>query len=240
MALTLINANAPRYTALSTDIVLSKIAGLTYVGAIVHILDDGSEYIVSDGAGTLVAYAEKVSGTMTATVSGTIAVSAIAAGETHLGEVGGKENTITWPPAISTGGAYVAGDYVGTDASPITFTGATRVSGGTGIIHSAVLVDKDLQSKTMELWLFDTAPTPPADNAAWTISDADSATLIGVIVFDTYYASALNSVANPTNLGIAFKAVGGSSIYGCLVTRGTPTYSSGNGSLTIRLSILQD
>jgi len=153
-------------------------------------------------------------------------------------EVVGIGTTITVTPTLTVAGAYAAGDFVGTSATAMTFANAARVSGGSGVIETAILVDGDLQSIAAELWLFDTAPTPPNDNAAWTISDANALTCIGVIPFSSYYASALNSVSVARGLGIAFSAVGGTSIYGCLVTRGAPTYVSGN--LSVRLAIMQD
>jgi len=161
----------------------------------------------------------------------------LTSSELHLGQVGGEGITVTVTPTLSVAGAYVANDFVGTSATAMTFANAARVAGGSGVIESAVLVDGDLQSVDAELWLFDTAVTPPNDNAAWTISDAHALTCIGVIVFDTYYASALNSVGVANGLNIAFSAIA-TSIYGCLVTRGAPTYTS--GKLSVRLSILQD
>ena len=159
------------------------------------------------------------------------------ASETHIGQVGGEGTTVTVAPTLTVAGAYVANDFVGTSATALIFANAVRVAGGSGVIESAVLIDAALQSAACELWLFDTNVTPPADNAAWTISDGDAATCIGVISFSSYYASALNSVSSQKGLGIAFEAVA-TTIWGALVTRGTPTYASGN--LTIRLQIMLD
>ncbi len=238
MALTLINDNkAPRYTALSTDISSSKIAGLTYVGALVYILDTGVTYIVSDGAGTLVAYSQPV-GAITGSVSitGTPTV-ALTGSEAHIGEVGGKTIVVTATPGLSVAGAYVTGDYVGTSTLPMTFT-ASRVALGSGIVHSAALIDYAKQSVQTELWLFDASVTTPNDNAVWDISDGDALKLVGVINFDTYYACTSNSVATVTNVGIAYRSTSSTSLYGCLVTRGSPTYTTGD--ISVRLGILQD
>ena len=166
-----------------------------------------------------------------------LTVGALAASEEHIGAIGGHAYTVAANPVLTSAGAYVSGDYIGTDASPMTFTNAVRVSGGSGVIESAVLIDKAVQSANIELWLFDTAPTPPADNAAWTISDANALTCIGVIAFQTYYASALNSISIAKGLGITFNAVA-RDIYGCFVTRGTPTLASLD--LYARLQILGD
>ena len=164
---------------------------------------------------------------------------ALVASSAVIGNVGGITKSIQGQPVLTVAGAYTANDYVGTSATPITFANAARVIGGGGVIQRAVLVDYALQSLSMELWLFDTLVTPPADNAAWSISDVHAATCIGVIPFTTYYASAVNSVSPAPNLGVAFNcAVGDTAIYGCLVTRGAPTYASLD--LVARLVILQD
>lgn len=172
---------------------------------------------------------------------GDVDVLTIAAGETHLGEVGGKGVTITVTPTLTVAGAYAIADFVGTSATGMTFAGAARVNTGSGVIQSAVLVDYALQSVPCELWLFDATPAGlPADNASFTITDAAALTCIGVIPFSTYYASALNSVSYGLNMPIAFKCVGAAvkDIYGALVTRGAPTYATGD--VSVRLAISQD
>ena len=151
--------------------------------------------------------------------------------------IGGLCYTVAANPVLTVAGAYIAGDYVGTSATAMTFTNVVRDVGESGVIESIVLIDQAAQSVSLELWLFDTAPTPPADNAAWTIADADALTCIAVVPFQVYYASALNSVSNPKGLGLTFNTTGATrNIYGCLVTRGTPTYASLD--LMVRLQIL--
>lgn len=164
---------------------------------------------------------------------------ALAAGENHIGQVGGNLAVVTVTPTLTVHASYAANDFVGTSATAMVFDGAARVANGSGVIQSAELIDGALQSVAAELWLFDSAITPPNDSAAWTMSDADAKKLIGIIPFSTYYASALNSASPVNNIGLAFKAIGSDTkIYGCLVTRGAPAYA--DGDLTVRLTILQD
>ena len=152
----------------------------------------------------------------------------------------------TVTPTLSTGGTYSANDYVGTNATPMEFTNcAPAVSwsggGGGGLIVGARLIDGALQSVSTELWVFDSTITAPNDNAAWSLSDADAKKLVCVIPFSTYYASALNSVAEGVPSGGAAKfqcAADSKSLYGCLVTRGAPVYA--NGDVTVRLTVLPD
>lgn len=160
-------------------------------------------------------------------------------GNAHLGAVGGNGIVITRDIAMSAAASYVTGDFVGTDATPLEFAGAARVSTGTGTITGCILIDDAVQSIAGELWLFDESFTPPNDSAAWAISDADALKCIGVIPFSTYYASGNNSISVGTipNGNLPFKSTG-TSLWGAFVTRGSPTYASGN--LHIRLFAVQD
>lgn len=152
-------------------------------------------------------------------------------------EAGGKTTRITANPTLTVAATYVSGDYVGTSATPWTWANAVRISGGTGILESVVLVDKALQSVACELWLFDRTLTVPNDSAAWNLSDADALNCIGIIDLSSYRASTLNSVCTVSGLGLAFKC-NGTDLFGALVTRGAPAYATGD--LLIALTILQD
>lgn len=139
--------------------------------------------------------------------------------------------------AMTTHASYVSGDFVGTDATPLSFASAVRVSGGTGVLMSVVVEDKAVQSIAGELWLFSATVTPPSDSGAWSISDGDAALCLGVIPISTYYASALNSIGQALNLALPIKAAA-TTLFGCWVTRGAPTYASND--LVITLGILSD
>jgi len=143
----------------------------------------------------------------------------------------GDEVVVTVTPTLTVAGAYISGDYVGTSGVAGVIADAARAVGKGGVIQSVSVVDGDLQSVAGELWIFDTAVTPPDDNAAWSISDAHAATIVPgcPIPIDTYYASALNSIAPERALGIVYECLADSTdLYFCWVTRGAPTYVSGN------------
>lgn len=147
---------------------------------------------------------------------------------------------ISVTPTISSTDAQVSGDYIGTSGVPMTFANVAREAGLSGVIVGALLIDKSSGVGVAgELWLFDTAVTPPSNSAAWSITDADAAHCLGIIPFSTYYASALNCVSPAAGLSILFQCVAGSKdIYGCFVTRGAPVYE--NGDLTLVLRVWQD
>ena len=158
-----------------------------------------------------------------------------AATELHLGAVG--VNTIAIDVVIaSAAAAYASGDMVGAE---LTLTNIARVNGGTGKITGVNVIDYAAQSAAFELWIFDTAVTEPADNAAWTLSDAEMATNVTVISSGSFYASALNSVAPIPNLSIPYKCTAATrDLKLCFVTRGAPTCIA-NGYL-VRIIADQD
>jgi len=149
---------------------------------------------------------------------------------------------ITVTPVLTVAAAYASGDYIGTSASCMTFSNAVDKVGSSGRVTGCLLVDAALQSLAGELWLFDTVLTPPADSAAWTMTDAVAATCIGVIPLPaaSYYASAVNSVCKGVPAAPLAFVCGSTSkdLFGVFVTRDAPAYASGD--LTFRLSIIQD
>ena len=153
--------------------------------------------------------------------------------------VGGKCEIVSAPPVLTVAASYASGDFVGTSATPITFSYCALENGGSGWITSAVMIDYSAATGIgAELWLFDTAPAGlPADSAAFTFTDATSPVM--VIPFTTWYGSALNCVSMGDNLPRKFKCASGTrSLYGAIVTRGAPAYASLD--VTIKLYIDQD
>lgn len=169
-------------------------------------------------------------------------MAALIAGEAHIGEVGGKAIPIIVTPTLTVGATYVANDFVGTNNTAMTFASAARIAAGSGTIIGATLIDYVAASVVAELWLFNAAPAGLGlDSAAFTISDADALLCIGVIPFATYYASALNSISNGQipNGNLPFKCpAGATSIFGALVTRGSPAYTT--GMISVRVVVSQD
>ena len=168
-------------------------------------------------------------------------MAALIAGEAHVGEVGGRTVAITVTPTLSVGATYAANDFVGTNNTAMTFANATRIAAGSGRVIGATLYDYAASSVAAELWLFHTAPAGLGlDSAAFTISDADSLTCLGVVPFNNFYASALNSISSGSipNGELPFKLPSGTSLFGALVTRGAPAWT--NGLVSVRIVVDQD
>ena len=166
---------------------------------------------------------------------GDVDVTSIAAGETHIGDVGGADIIITQTPTV-TAGAYSANDAVG---GLLTFTNAARVSGGGGVIKSVVFIDDAGQDVALELWLFDTTITAIADNAAWALTEAQLHTCVAVIstTDGTWRASGTPSVCD-VDVSRGYTCTG-TNLFGQIVTRGTPTFAA-TDDVTVRIQLLQN
>ncbi len=114
---------------------------------------------------------------------------------------------------------YTSGDQLGTI---FAFPGAARATGRGGEIVSAVLLDKADVLGACDLYLFRESVTVPADNAAFTISDADMQSFVGVINFATSTDVGANHIVTPSASSASMPLMydcAATTLYGALVTR---------------------
>ncbi len=147
--------------------------------------------------------------------------------------------TVEVTPTI-TAGPYTTGDVVG---GKLTFTDAANRSGGGGIIRSLIITDLGDQKANLDLLLFDSDPSNGTytDDAAVDVDDLDLVKVVAQISIVTadYKSFTDNAAAALKDLGAAFQCSGSANLYGLLIARAGPTYTS-TGDLTIRLVIEQD
>ena len=96
-----------------------------------------------------------------------------------------------------------------------------------GIIDSLLLIEpQDVVWVDMELWLFKNTLQPAiAGGGAFTPTDEDIKSLIGVILIDTEFDAINAKIASQRSVGLTFRRQENDPrFYGQLVTRGTPTY----------------
>lgn len=151
----------------------------------------------------------------------------------------GDITTISAVPTISSSPAYSSGDALG---GKITLASAVRVSGGSGIVENLKLSDLGKQNGVVYVVFFKADPsgTTFTDNAVLDIADADMSKCIGHVKIEaTDYASFNdNSVAAVKAIGLAFKLTSGTSLYACLLSGDTKTYTS-TSDLELEVGILQ-
>ena len=147
----------------------------------------------------------------------------------------------TQVPGVA-GGAYAAGDFVGTK---ITLANAARGGFFSGYIDTVVLTCKTSINGPFDIVFFDTdlAVTTVTDNGAKTLDDADVGKVVGVAhcndvtVLGTGGSGA--SIHQAVNLGIPFfLPAWGTSLYAFIVVGFAPTIAASDLDLTV--SIRQD
>lgn len=120
-----------------------------------------------------------------------------------------------------------------------TFTGAARISGGSGIITDAFFVSSNDPATQLqaELMIFNQAVTAVNDNAAFAITDAEAKTLIAKIPF-TLEDIGNSGYFHAQNLSIGFTCVGSANLR--FLVRVKNAYSPANAEvLTFTLKIIQ-
>lgn len=158
-------------------------------------------------------------------------------GEAELLGLGESRPIVATSAGLTTATtAYIAGDQLGTELS---IASIVRTAKG-AVVTSAALVDKAKVLSVVDLFLFDSATTPAADNAANSWSDADMLKILGVIHFTDQIVSANNHVLLPTNLPLVLKPASGTTIFGDMVTRSGHTFFGAVGDIQVSLGVLRD
>ena len=126
-------------------------------------------------------------------------------------------------------------------AGGLTFTGAARASGGSGIINDLIVTTSDDPATplTGEVFILDTAPgTTPADNAAFAVADADIKNLVAIIPFALLDVGN-NDACHVQNLNIGFTTAGSANLRFLVRVKAAYTPPGNSGVYTFRLKIVQ-
>ena len=181
-----------------------------------------------------------------ANVIGKVSVDQTTPGTTDRVTAGGKTVSIDanfTRPSDTT--AYAANDAVTTSTSAptvITLTSMARLSGGSGVILDAVLVDESNPGTvgSFDLMIYDTTFTPNNDNAAFNPSTTIQRTFVGKISFSTQIVCGTTSQAYHANgVNLAFLCAGSANLFAELVVRNAYTPANA-GRFDLRLKVLQD
>ena len=149
-----------------------------------------------------------------------------------VSEMGAPTATFTRPADVI---AYAANDAVNNSTSApvvMTFTSMARGTGMGGMIVGAKLIvsTKNAIAAEYHLLLFDTTVTMNNDNAALDISDANSLTYVGHLMFSP--ANMTDTVSNRMylagNLPVAYRCAA-TGLYGVLTTR--TAFTPGNADV---------
>ncbi len=156
----------------------------------------------------------------------------LTATENYVGKTGGDVLPASATPTVSTT-AYASGDVIGVK---MTLASMTRVAAGAGLVQTVTLNCKSAQTGAVDLLLFSADPSASTftDNATLAVAAADYDKLIGVVHLTDWTNLGTPSMAQAQNVGMGFKLPSGTTLYGVLVARSTPTLAS---TSDIKLSV---
>jgi hypothetical protein len=133
---------------------------------------------------------------------------------------------------------YASGDVMSDTAE---VSGAMRITNGTAILQSIVVIDEDDQGIAFDLVFMSANQSLGTKNAAANISDANARDILGCVSIASgdYVDLGGVRIATKNNVGLAVKAATDTDdIFVGTITRGTPTYTA-NG-VRLRLGFIQD
>lgn len=237
-----LNDGSVATTATAAGVFAIGVAGLNQVRARVSAWTSGSITVVgfstTASSGLSLADIDVATPETVVLGTGTASIGKLGANSgVNIGDVGivAEGGTISQTPTV-TAGAYSAGDNVG---GLLTFADAARVSGGGGVIKDVLLIDDAGQDAELELWLFKETFTPGSDNDAWAPVEAELHNLITVIsTTDGHWIAAGTPSVCPIEIARRYDLTG-TSLFGRLVTRGTPTFAA-TDDVTVMVGLLQD
>jgi hypothetical protein len=172
---------------------------------------------------TLMSVAKQISASIQAAAASLAA--ALPAGEAHLGEVGNNEITLT-SAITSTVVTYTTSQSIG---GLLTITNAARVSstagapGTSGLIQKAVLGSSVTNTVQVDVVWFNANPTgSTCTNAvAYSLAAADRSKVIGFTHITDWMASGAAYSGQSQNLAMPYALTSATSIYACVVARGS-------------------
>lgn len=140
-------------------------------------------------------------------------------------EVGSNQVTTTVAQTVTASSAYSTGNAVG---GLVTIANAGRIAAGTGLLQSVTINSKSVQSARIDVVLFRANPTASTctDKTAFSVAAADFDKVFGVAHVTDWTVLGTPSVGQAQNLAMPYSIASGTSLYACLVVRGTPTFAS--------------
>lgn len=176
------------------------------------------------------------SGSASVTLCGGVDAAAVGYGPSGGTTISRKVTSIAVDAQVQAAVAYANGDLVG---EKLTFANAVPASGGSCYLRGVIIRDQAANSaganSTYDLVLFNSDPsgTTFTDNSPLDIADADIGKILTVVRLSggaglDYFPFVDNvlNVAASDQLGDLLIASGGTSLFGGIITRGTPTYAA--------------
>lgn len=169
-------------------------------------------------------------------VIGRVSTDLTTYGTTNSVFVGGTSQ-VQVVPTVSTS-AYTAGNVVG---GLLTFANAVSGTVLSGVLTSVSVTTRSTQTAGFKLYLFSASPAGTfTDRTAPVIAAADALLLLDVITLGAA-DSGLGSAVTTYNTDAISRSLvlAGTSLFGVLITTGTPTFST-TTNVAVTVSVLKD
>lgn len=209
----------------------------------VTIASDNTPFPVN---ATLSAETTKVIGTVNQGTSPWVINGAVtnttAAGENHIGEVGGNiipiTNSMTTSNATVTTGQSIGG--IQTLANAVRVSGSLGASGTSGIIQSVVLTFSDaIGSGPLDIYFYNATVTTGSNCAnatTFVLQTADRLNVLGIAHVTDFTSSNTAVMAQAGNLAIPFGLASSTNLFACVVARaGFAITGTSNASLKVNV-----
>lgn len=159
----------------------------------------------------------------------------IPAGSAHIGQVNQPLFYVTITPTVLNNDAYDSGDVLWDSAA---IAGAVRTTGGSAILQSLCLIDKDDQGVAMTLVFMSASQSLGTKDSAPDIDDTEVLDVIGhvEIASGDYKDLGANRIATVRNIGLVVTSAT-TTVYVAAITGGTPTHTT--GGIRLKLGFLQ-
>lgn len=169
----------------------------------------------------------------------------VAASENHIGEVGGNilpiTNAMTTSNATVTTGQSIGG--IQTLANAVRVSGALGASGTSGIIQSVVITFLDaVATSQIDVYFYNATVTTGSNcqNATtFVLQTADRTNVLGIAKVTDFTSSNTAVVAQANNLAIPFGLASGTSLFACLVARGSFVIT-GTANASLKVNVLRN
>ena len=168
--------------------------------------------------------------------SGKSVSATLAAGENHLGSVGG-DSGFGEETFVCEAGAIETGEVL---TNTLEITDILRLAGGTGIIHSFKLNDKDDNGIALDVVFLRTNVSLGTKAVAVSITDSNADEILGIISVATgdWVDLVNNQTAFKSNLGIGSKGDSLDDLFVSIIARGSATFTA--SGITIQVFTIQD
>ncbi len=150
----------------------------------------------------------------------------------------GNQVRVQVAQTVTASSAYASGNAVGglmTIANAARVSGSLGASGTSGILQNVAVNSKSVQTAQMDIFVFDANPSGSTctDKSAFVLATADFDKVIGVISVPStvtnnngWFSGGTGSVGQANNQAMAYDISSGTSLFACMVTRGTPTFTA--------------